>query len=239
MRAKLLVLLTLLWAPTLQAQYLADYFGATSPGSWARYDVTQTDAKNKSESQRMTLSRLPDQGGNAVLEMHFVPLKNGKPDKWTTMQMHLRPAYLKEKNPLNTVQHVERLILQVEGKKAQEMPIELMQSMTGGLTQMFDYSQNVVDLGADSVDGRAARHYRASGTIALKILFKELKYDYEAEIWLSGEVPFGRLKEHTVTKDSKGKLRSTNDTMLVESAASGAVSHISGEIEKVDMPKLF
>lgn len=240
------VLLCLLAAPSARAQYLETYFNATSAGSWARYELTTTDPKGKSDVQIQTLSRLPDDAGNVVLEVHTEPAgqadgakkKKSNKREAMTVQMHLKPGFLKELNPLNYMGHVERMILQKEGAKAQEMPMDMLRSMAGGAVQMLDYGSNVGSEGSEELQGIATKKYRVSGTLEMKVVFKQLRYAYVSDLWLASSIPFGRVQERTEMKDEKGQLRSTSATRLLEHGESGAASRIQGPIEKIEMPSM-
>jgi hypothetical protein len=227
----------LLTAPAAGAQYATDYFRATPAGSWARHEVRTASEKGKTSVSRQTVSRLADVDGNLVIETRSEPVE-GEKGKAFTVQVHVAPAVLEVKNPLAFAGHVRRMILQQDGEKAREFAPEMLQQMTGGAMQLFDYSSNVKDLGAETVDGRATEHYQASGEVELKVIVKTLRYAYTSDQWLSAEVPFGRVKENTVTRDDQGRTRSTIKMVLLASGADGAKSHLSGEIEKVEMPGL-
>jgi hypothetical protein len=211
------------------------YFSSTKPGSWAKYEQTSTDRKGKKTVTEMTLSRLDDEGGKTWFEMHIVPKSdtNAKP---TTMKYLLSPDFPVEKNALDFTKYIERVILQQDGKKAQEMPWQQVRAMLGASLGYVDYGGSVERKGTDTAGGKTCDRYTMKGPFELKILFMRIKGSAESDICLNESVPFGRVTEHTITNDEDGKLMSTSDLRLVDSGG-GAKSRITGPIEKApDVP---
>lgn len=213
------------------------YFGSTKPGSWSRYEQTTTDAKGKVQKAEVTLSHLETDGGRITFEMRSAPKEGGKKDKPVTMRYVLNTDFKPEKNALNYMKYVEKMVFQVEGEKAMEYPPDMMRQVAAAFVTNVDYDANVTAAGACGAEGRSGEKYLIAGSFDFKIAFVRMKGTTETELCMSDSVPFGRLSEKTVSKDDKGKVTATTEMRLLETG-SGAKSAITGPVEKVEMPKL-
>ena len=212
------------------------WFTGTKPGTYATWEQTTTDPKGKTSAVEMTMARLENEGEMVWLEVRTVP-KAGSKQKASTMRYLLNPQFDPEKNPLDFVKHIERVIVQEDGKEAAEMPWDMVRPMMGSVLGMVDFGSDVVEKGPETVDGKACERFSMSGRYQMKILFFEMKGTYESEIWLSDSVPFGRVKESDVLKDDKGNVTKTEWKLL--GSGSGYVSKITGPVRKSEpMPKL-
>lgn len=213
------------------------YFGSTKPGSWARYEQTNTDAKGKVQKAEVTLSHLESDGGRITFEMRSVPKEGGKKDKTVTMRYVLNTDFKPEKNALDYMKYVEKMVFQVEGEKAMEYPPDMMNQVAAAFVSNVDYDTNVKSDGPCGADGRSGEKYLISGSFDFKIAFVRMRGTTETELCMSDGVPFGRLSERTVSKDDKGKVTSTTEMRLLETGT-GAKTSIKGPVEKVEMPKM-
>jgi len=212
------------------------WFGGTKPGTYATWEQTTTDPKGKTSVVEMTMARLENEGETVWLEFRVVP-KAGSKQKPSTTRYLLNPQFQPEKNPLDFVKYIERVIVQDDGKEAAEMPWEMVRPLMQNVLGMVDFGGDVAEKGPETVDGKACERFSMSGRYEVKILFFSLKGTYESEIWLSDSVPFGRVKETDVLKDDKGNVTRT-DWKLIGSG-SGYVSKITGPVKKSEpMPKL-
>jgi hypothetical protein len=215
------------------ARLTKPYFAATKPGAFAKYEQTTTDPKGKTAIVEMTVARLENDGQNVWMEIRIDP-KAGSRQKAQTTRYLLNPAFQPEKNPLNFVNYIERVITQEDGKKATEMPWEMLRPMMQSVLGMVDFGSDVTAKGPDTVDGKPCDRYGISGRYELKILFFNVKGTYESDLWLSDGVPFGRVKEVDVVKDEKGNVTKTEWKLL--GTGSGYVTKITGPIEKSQPP---
>ena len=212
------------------------YFGSTKPGSWVKYEQTSTDPKGKVQKTEVTLSRLEGDGARVWFEMRSVP-KEGAKGKPTTLKYLLNTDFKVEKNALDYMKHVEKIVMQEDGKEATEFPADMLQQMGAAFASNVDYGANVVADGSCSADGKGGEKYRIQGSFDVKIVFVRMKGTTESELCMSDAVPFGRLWEKTVTKDDKGRLTSTTE-MRVLDTGSGATSAIKGPVKALEMPKM-
>ena len=212
------------------------YFAGTKPGSWARYEQTTTDAKGKVQKSVMTFSRLANEGDRTWLEIRTEP-KEGSKAKPTTMKYLMNLDFKVEKNALDYVKHIDRLILQEDGKEAMEYPPDMLQTVLGALAVSVDYGADVTSLGGGSEGGTPCDRYSMNGSFDVKMAFIRMKGTTESDICLSEKVPFGRVAEATVTKDEKGKQTMRSEMKLLETGT-GATSRITGPVKKIEMPKM-
>jgi hypothetical protein len=240
-RAPLLsALLRLAAAPAAPAADVTTFqkamFGATKPGSWVKYEQTLTDAKGKVQKSEVTLSRLGGDGDRVWFETRSVP-KEGTKGKPTTMKYLLNTDFKVEKNALDYLKHIEKLIMQEDGKEAMEYPADMMAQVGAAFVSNVDYGANVTSLGACTAEGKSGEKYGIQGSFDVKIVFVRMKGTTESELCMSDAVPFARLYEKTVTKDDKGKLTNTIEMRVLDSG-SGAASAIKGPVKAVEMPKM-
>lgn len=218
------------------ATFQKSFFGSTKPGSWVKYEQTNTDAKGKVQKTEVTLSRLEGEGARIWFEMRSVP-KEGAKGKPTTMKYLLNTDFKVEKNALDYMKHLEKIIMQEDGKEATEFPPDMLQQMGAAFASNVDYGANVTPLGACAADGKSGEKYGIQGSFDVKVVFIRMKGTTESELCMSDSVPFGRLYEKTVTKDDKGKLTSTTEMKVLDSGT-GATSAIKGPVKAVEMPKM-
>jgi hypothetical protein len=205
------------------------YFAQTKAGTFAKFEQTTTDAKGKKSVVENTTARLENEGDKVWIENRIDP-KAGSKQKAGTTRFLLNPRFQPEKNPLDFVKYIERVVTQEDGQQAVEMPWEALRPMMQSVLGVVDFGSDVVDKGPDTVDGRACEKFLMSGRYEIKILFMTMKGTYESEIWLSDTVPFGRVKEVDVVKDDKGNVTKTEWKLL--GTGSGYTSRISGPVKK-------
>jgi hypothetical protein len=212
------------------------YFGSTKPGSWVKYEQTLTDAKGKAQKSEVTLSRLSGDGDRIWFEMRMVP-KEGAKGKPTTMKYLLNTDFKVEKNALDYMKYVERLIMQEDGQEAMEYPVDMMAQVGAAFASNVDYGADVSSLGPCGADGKTGEKVRIQGSFDVKVVFMRMKGTTDSELCMSDAIPFGRLSEKTVTTSDKGKLMNTSEMRVLDSG-SGATSQIKGPVKTIEMPKM-
>jgi hypothetical protein len=211
------------------------YFGSTKPGSWARYEQRSVDQKGRETASVQTVSRLENEGDRVWMEIRTEP-RGGKA-KASTLKYLMKQDFHIDKNALDFMKHIDRIISQEDGGEATELPLEMLKMMSANLTGNVDYGENVTAKGSEMVDGLTADRYAMAGKFAMKVVFTEIKGSWESDLWLNDSVPFGRVKESTTTKDEGGKLLARTDSRLLETGT-GARTRITGPVKKSEMPKL-
>lgn len=218
------------------ATFTKAYFGSTKPGSWAKYEQISTDPKGKVQKTEVTLSRLEGEGSRVWLEMRSVP-KEGAKGKPTTIRYLLNTDFDVEKNALDYLKYVEKLVMQEDGKEAMEYPAEMLRQVGAAFASNVDYGASVAPLGPCASAGRTGEKYRMQGSFEVNLMIVKMKGTTDTELCLSDAVPFGRLSERTVTTSDKGKPMGTTEMLLLDSGT-GATSAIKGTPKKMEMPAL-
>lgn len=212
------------------------YFAKTKPGTYVKWEQTTTDPKGKTSVVEMTIARLENEGEKVWIENRIDP-KAGSKQKAGTTRFLLNPRFHPEKNPLDFVKYIERVVTQDDGQEAAEMPWEALRPLMQSVLGFVDFGSDIVEKGPDTVDGRTCDRFAMNGRYEIKILFMNLRGTYESDLWLSDAVPFGRVKEVDVVKDDKGKVTRTEWKLL--GTGSGYVSRITGPVKKSEpLPKL-
>ncbi len=134
----------------------------------------------------MTVARLENEGDMVWIENRIDP-KAGSKQKAGTTRYLLTPRFQPEKNPLDFMKYIERVVTQEDGKEAAEMPWEMLRPMMQSVLGFVDFGSEVTEKGPDTVDGRACDRFGMSGRYAVKILFINLKGTYESDLWLSDD----------------------------------------------------
>lgn len=218
------------------ARLTKPYFAQTKAGTYAKFEQTSTDPKGKKSVVETTIARLENEGDKVWIENRVEP-KAGSKQKAGTTRFLLNPRFQPEKNPLDFVKYIERVVTQDDGQEAVEMPWEALRPLMQSVLGFVDFGSDVVEKGPDIVDGRACERFAMSGRYEIKILFMNMKGTYESDLWLSDAVPFGRLKEVDVMKDDKGNVTKTEWKLLGK--GSGYTSKITGPVKKSEpLPKL-
>lgn len=212
------------------------YFNSTKPGSWVKYEQTTTDPKGKVQKTEVTMSRFGGGGDSIWFEMRSVP-KEGAKGKPTTMKYLLNPDFKVEKNALDYMKYVEKMIMQEDGKEAMEYPVDMMSQIGASFASNVDYGANVTSLGPCEANGKIGEKVRIQGSFDVKIIIVRMKGTTDSELCMSDSVPFGRLWEKTVTTNDNGKPMGTTEMRVLDSG-SGAVSAIKGPVKKIEMPKM-
>jgi hypothetical protein len=218
------------------ATFQKSFFASTKPGSWVKYEQASTDPKGKVQKSEVTLSRLEGDGARVWVEMRSVP-KEGAKGKPTTLRYLLNTDFRVEENALDYLKHVEKIVMQEDGKEATEFPPDMLQQLAAAFASNVDYGASVSSLGPCAADGKTGEKYAIQGSFDVKVLFVRMKGTTESELCMSASVPFARLYEKTVTKDDKGKLTGTTEMRVLDSGT-GAVTGIKGPVKAVEMPKM-
>jgi hypothetical protein len=210
MKTTAVLLLTLLAAGNaLAAGWQKPYFGATAPGSWARYTMKvegQPDMDYRS-------TRLPDAGSRQRLEIRVEYMLEGKLTPSTT-RYTLREGYALEGDALGFGKAVVGMSARQKGAREQPMPES---TLAGVRATMPDYVASAQLVGTDNVGGIVADHYRYVNRYPGSPAQIET-----GELWLSATVPFGLVKQKAVTKEETGKAISSFEMLLVDSGVAPA-----------------
>jgi len=203
MRRILFSLLLLLLVPSLVAAgWKKPYFGATPQGSWVRYADSAPDMK-----MTTTMTRLSDDDGRARVELNVAFANNQYPP--------VRNLYtLKHGFPLD--RQLIDYMAQIESGSIVSGDGEPMVLDAATIAAIIDSSTRYEPVatfkGTETVGGKQADRYGYT----LHPPGAEPTTE-TGDLWLSAAVPFGLVKQSSVTKDAKGKVTTTYERMLVDS----------------------
>jgi len=228
-----------------------DLLRSTPVGSWQLREEIDTNAKGKQTGTtiRTALVGKESRGGQTHywLEMEidsFKITRKGKRKKKGSrliVKSLVSESVLKG-DPANVMKNLQGIGVETIIQSGKDKPMRLRNTgdMMAGIAQaaniQIQYDFN--DLGRETVDVAAgsfeSKKIQGKGNVDTKVLFKKIKIQSDATMWLSDKVPFGTVKIDGMTL-TNGK-KSTQSSQLLEFGMSGAQSKITGEIE--DAPEL-
>ena len=222
-RFLLFSLMLLLVAPSLVAGgFKKAYFGATAPGSWARYSDTSPGM-----NMTTTMTRLADDGGSARIEL-LVEFANGQ---YPSMRNRytLRQGFPLDRQLLDYMTEITAGSV-VSGDSA---PTVLDAATVASIIKSsHKYEPTVTFKGTENVGGNAADRY------SYKVALPGSPATTESgDFWLSDAVPFGVVKQTSTTKDTKGHVTTSYERMLVASGTKAAGASSAGKMAKAAPPK--
>jgi hypothetical protein len=199
----------LLAASTLSAAepagYKKAYFGATKPGSWAKYTMKMPGFPDSTS----TYTRLPDEGGEARLQIRAD--FQGDAQASTSFSDYRLKAGSLEKDALSFGAAIIGLTVRAGEGEPMVMEPAVLENIRKG---MSNYAPAARFVATETVDGKACDHYKYSlkhpGTPA------QLE---SGELWLSETVPFGLVRQTGITKDPSGKVISQFELTLTDSGS--------------------
>jgi hypothetical protein len=207
MRRSLFALLiaTSLVSPAF-AGWKKPYFGSTPAGSWARYSDSTPDMK-----MTTTIKRLNDEDGNARIELliefannQYTPINN---NYTLTKDFSLNRKLI---DFMSEIQGGSVASGDAEPTVYDAATIEAI------VKNSAKYEPTAKFQGTETIDGKKADRY--SYTIRYESLHESMPATTETgELWLSDAVPFGLLKQSSVTKDDKGNVTMKYERLLVAS----------------------
>jgi hypothetical protein len=182
------------------------YFGSTPAGSWARYSDSTPDMK-----MTTTIRRLDDEDGNARIEL-LIEFAN---NEYTPVHNNYT---LKKDFPLN--RKLIDFMSEIQGGSVASGDAEAMAYDAATIeainSNSAKYEPTAKFQGTETIGGKKADRY--SYTIRYESKHESMPSTTETgEVWLSDAVPFGLLKQSSVTKDDKGNVTMKYERALVES----------------------
>ncbi|MCU1349726.1 MAG: hypothetical protein JWO56_2756 [Acidobacteria bacterium] len=203
MRKLLLSLFLLLITPALfGAGWKKAYFGATPPGSWARYDDSAPQMK-----MTTTMTRLSDDDGSARIDLNVAFANDQYPP--VRNRYTLKHGFPLDRRLIDYMNEVEGgSIVSGEGE-----PTVLDAATVAAIVRSSPQLEPFATFkGTETVGGKQAdrygytlHHEGSPATIET------------GDVWLSAAVPFGLVKQSSVTKDGHGKVTTTYERLLVAS----------------------
>lgn len=230
-------------------------FKSTPSGSWQVREDIETNPKGKQTGTTIKSSMLGSEMRNGE-KHHWIEMaidsfkinRKGKRKKTgdRTIIKSLVPASKLKGDPANVLSNLRGFGVETIIQTGNEDPMRMGDSggMMAGImaaTQaeiVFDFEV----LGREKVSIPAGefetQKMRGTGSVDMKIVFKKIRVESDAMMWMSSKVPFGTVKiEGTTVTNGK---TSTNASELLEYGMSGAQSEITKEPKDMpQMPNIF
>jgi hypothetical protein len=222
-RRRLVAVLALLaFAGPAHAEFKKGYFGATTPGSFAK--MRSTD--DKGAVTEYTYSRLADQGGMPWLELKYQAVSGQFKGTMSVTGCLLPATFPLDRDAIDFQAHAKRCAAYSASPGAPvmavtEYPAATMKAIASGV---ISYGSIVTFKGTEMVDGRSCDRYG----YAFKTNYMNAKATMTGDLWMNDSVPFGVVKDASVTReDSSGKVLYTFNSVLAASGG-GATSGLKG-----------
>ena len=199
--------------------YRKAYFGATKPGSWAKYTMHvegQADIGLRN-------TRLADAGGAQQLEARVEVMLQGKLTPSYTEYM-LQPGYSLENDALGFGRAAVAVTTRQEKTYPRPMDAEMLAAMK---KSMPDYAASARLVGTENIGGKLCDRYTYTNRYPGNPPQIET-----GELCLDASVPFGLVRQKAVTKEESGKIVSRFDVLLVDSGVGPARTAASGGAQK-------
>jgi len=208
MRRSLLAILLLVAAPLAFADgFKKAYFGATKPGSWAKYTL-----KTSAGDMTSLYTRLADDDqGQARIEMRTE--FSNKETPTSINRYTLRKGFALDRDLMDYGPGIVAGEMGIAGEVQPTDPATLAIIAK----TLARYGANAKFLGSDTVAGKKCDRY--SYTVRFPGDPEQIE---NGEIWLNDAVPFGLVKQKATTKDPGGKEISSYEETLVESGVGEA-----------------
>jgi hypothetical protein len=208
MRPKRLLPLALLVsaALSLRADWKKPYFGTTPVGSWAVYKETAGEMKSTT-----TMTRLADtEAGGATIEIHmdygetYPPVHN----RYT-----LPKSFAFDRLLIDFMAFIDGGAMIGGVPEPMDLDAATVEAIT---TNSPQYGPTAKFKATETVGGHKADRY--GYTVRFKSPHESVPSTTETgDLWLSADVPFGLVKQKSVTKDDAGNVTMTFERVLAGS----------------------
>lgn len=223
-------------------------------GSWQLREEIQTNHKGKQTGSSMRTSmvgtEMRDGEKHYWIEMameSFKVKKNGKRKKQgdRAIVKSLIPESLMTADPANVLNNLRGFGVETIIQNGNDDPMRMgdTDGMMAGMMKAFntEIEYDFESLGKETVavpaGEFASKKIRGTGSVSMKVVFKNINVDSDTTTWVSEKVPFGVVKSEG-TSTTNGK-QSTHTAELLEFGLTGAKSEITKEPQDMpDMPKI-
>lgn len=198
--------LLLLITPALFADWKKPYFAATPAGSWARYADTTPQMK-----MTTTMTRLADEDGSARVKLHM----DFADHQYPPVENHytLKKGFPLDRKLIDYMSEIQSGAV-VAGDAE---PAVLDEATIAAIAKSAVRYEPVAKFkGTETIDGKKVDRY--GYTIRTESLNESMPATTETgDLWFCSSVPFGLVKQSSVTKDDKGNVTMSYERMLVAS----------------------
>lgn len=191
--------------------YRKPYFGATKPGTWAKFRMTALGAPDGFT----TYTRLPDARGQQRLQVRTDLTVEGK-KRTTYTDCTLEQGYSLQKDALGFGKAAESVSVWEEGMPAEDLDDDDLEDMR---TAAPDFAPTATFVAEETVLGRTCDRYKYRQRHP-----GDPDQIETGDIWLNEAVPFGLVRQAGVARDASGRFLSRFEMTLVDSGAGAAAA---------------
>jgi hypothetical protein len=205
-RTLALLLLSLTMTPLASAAgWKKSYFGATKPGTWARYADHTSYLMNIDVATTMTMTRLSDEDSQPRIEMKVLDSDGKNP--WLVL-FTLKRGFAVDRD---LIDFGPAIVAAVHGEGETQKPLDAA-TVAEMVKRMREYGPAAVFKGRETIDGKKVDRYaytltHPGGSVETGVL------------WLSDTVPFGVVRHTYSIKQKSGKISTTSERKLVASGS--------------------
>ena len=191
------------------AEWKKAYFGATKPGSWAKYELKASTGPNSTS----TVTRLADADGRVRIEEHTE--FGGGLTPPSTVVYEMAPGFEVDRDLIDFPKALVAMTSAAGDDKPEPMPAAAIASIKQMMPQ---YAPTATFRAAETVGAKRCDRYTysipadAAGRVET------------GDLWLSDAVPFGLVKKTSTTKDTAGNVLYTTEQTLVNSGIKKATT---------------
>ena len=212
MRRALLSLPVLLIAsgmvsPLFAAGWKKPYFGSTPPGSWARYTDSSPDMK-----MTTTMKRLDNEEGQARVELLVEFADNQYPPVHNNYT--LRKDFPVERRLIDYMSGIQAGSASAGDAEATVFDDATLAAIVKNAPR---YEPTATFVGTETMNGKKTDHYTYTVRYESQDEATVPSTTESGDLWLCDTVPFGLVKQTSVTKDDKGNVTTKYERVLVAS----------------------
>lgn len=207
------------------AGYKKAYFGATKPGTWAKYTMKMPTFPDSFT----TYTRLSDEDGYPRLETRSEFTTEGQAST-SFNDYKLAKGFSLEKNALDFGKAIVGMTIRAGDGEPMVMEPAVLENIRTGMSAYGPVAKFVA---TETVAGKICDRY----TYALKHPGNPVQLE-AGELWLSDAVPFGLVRQTGVTKEPSGKVLSEFEIILTDSGsgATGTTTAVVGAATAKEAP---
>lgn len=190
-------------AASLSGELPHDYFAATPPGSWARYETTMANGDKTAATYR----RLADEDGAFVLEVTTEFVTGQAQGQTSASIFSLEPEFDWKSRLMEFGKALTGIVFVMEGRAPMPQNARMVAVMSDG---MAEYEEPFEARGTATHGGIGCDVYGFGATLG-----GANPGTIDGEICLSAEVPFGRVHEASTMRQEKTG-ETSFETVLVD-----------------------
>lgn len=193
------------------------YFAGTAPGDWAKMETTIERTEGEDQKIVYTYTRAPDNAGRVCIET-ITEAKTGPGAGAESRQLNvMEPGFDLSRGFIGYMGSLDAS-LALAGEQAVPMQPEVIKIIRNNVKNV---SKAFTFKGEAKIGGRKCDHY------AYKIELGDPNPSVtEFDVWLSEDVPFGIVRQISISRDASGTMQSKSEENLIDSGSGGEVNPV-------------